>query len=76
MSAEVCTTSAGQQLAGVKRHPTIEDNVVIYANTTILGGETVVGENAVVAGNTFVTKSIPANSKVASSLPELEIRSK
>ena len=70
------STRAGQQLAGVKRHPTIEDNVVIYANTTILGGETVVGENAVVAGNTFVTKSIPANSKVASSLPELEIRSK
>lgn len=70
------STRAGQALAGVKRHPTIEDNVVIYANTTILGGETVVGENAVVAGNTFVTKSIPANSKVASSLPELEIRTK
>ncbi len=70
------STSAGQQLSGVKRHPTIEDNVVIYANTTILGGETVIGENAVVAGNTFVTTSIPANTRVASTMPELSIREK
>lgn len=69
------STRKGQELSGVKRHPTIEDNVVIYANTTILGGETVVGENAVVAGNTFVTKSIPANTKVVSMQPELKIRS-
>lgn len=69
------STRKGQELSGVKRHPTIEDNVVIYANTTILGGETVVGENAVVAGNTFVTQSIPANTKVVSMQPELEIRS-
>lgn len=68
------STRKGQQLSGVKRHPTIEDNVVIYANTTILGGETVIGANAVVAGNTFVTKSIPANTKVASTMPELEIK--
>lgn len=70
------STRAGQALSGVKRHPTIEDNVVIYANTTILGGETVVGENTVVAGNTFVTKSIAANSKVASVLPELSVSKK
>lgn len=68
------STRKGQELSGVKRHPTIEDNVVIYSNTTILGGETVVGENSVVAGNTFVTKSIPANTKVASTLPELELK--
>lgn len=68
------STRKGQDLTGVKRHPTIEDNVVIYSNTTILGGETVVGENSVVAGNTFVTKSIPANTKVASMQPELEIK--
>ncbi len=68
------STRKGQQLSGVKRHPTIEDNVVIYANTTILGGETVIGANSVVAGNTFVTKSIPANTKVASTMPELEIK--
>ena len=69
------STRKGQQLSGVKRHPTIEDNVVIYANTTILGGETIIGANSVVAGNTFVTKSIPANTKVASTMPELEILS-
>lgn len=68
------STRKGQDLSGVKRHPTIEDNVVIYSNATILGGETVVGENAVVAGNTFVTKSIPANAKVTSMQPELEIK--
>ena len=70
------STRKGQELSGVKRHPTIENNVVIYANTTILGGETVIGENAVVAGNTFVTTSIPANTKVASMQPELEIKEK
>ncbi len=53
------STRKGQQLSGVKRHPTIEDNVVIYANTTVLGGETVVGANSVIAGNTFITASIP-----------------
>lgn len=68
------STRKGQQLSGTKRHPTIEDNVVIYANTTILGGETVIGENSVVAGNTFVTKSIPPNTKVASMTPELEMK--
>ena len=68
------STRKGQQLSGIKRHPTIEDNVVIYANTTILGGETIIGANSVMAGNTFVTKSIPANTKVASTMPELEIK--
>ena len=68
------STRKGQLLSGVKRHPTIENNVVIYANTTILGGETVIGENSVVAGNSFVTTYIPANTKVASMQPELEIK--
>ena len=47
-----------------KRHPTIEDNVVIYAGATILGGETVVGRNTVIGGNVWVTRSIPAWSRV------------
>ncbi len=47
-----------------KRHPTIEDNVVIYAGATILGGETLVGRNSVVGGNVWVTRSIPAWSRV------------
>jgi serine O-acetyltransferase len=51
-------------LQSVKRHPTIEDNVVIYANATILGGETVVGHDSIVGGNAFVTSSVPAFSIV------------
>lgn len=68
------STRKGQELSGVKRHPTIKDNVVIYANATILGGETVIGENSVVAGNTFVTESIPENTKVSAYVPELQMR--
>ncbi len=41
-----------------KRHPTVEDNVVIYANATILGGSTIIGNNSVIGGNTFITKSV------------------
>ena len=58
------STRKGQQLANVKRHPTIRDNVTIYSNSTVLGGETVVGENTIIGGNTFITESIPANTKV------------
>ncbi|MCQ2522318.1 MAG: serine O-acetyltransferase [Lachnospiraceae bacterium] len=68
------STQGGQSLSGVKRHPTIEDNVVIYSNTSILGGETVVGENSVIAGNTFVTKSVPKNTKVSALMPDLKMR--
>lgn len=68
------STRKGQALSGVKRHPTIEDNVIIYANATILGGNTVVGEGATVAGNTFVTESIPAGAKVSAMHPELNVR--
>lgn len=50
--------------ADTKRHPTIEDGVVIYAGATILGGKTVIGENSVIGGNVWLTKSVPANSKV------------
>ena len=49
------STRKGQQLANVKRHPTIRDNVTIYSNSTVLGGETVVGENTIIGGNTFIT---------------------
>lgn len=70
------STMKGQALSGVKRHPTIEDNVVIYANTTILGGETVVGEGSVVAGNTFLTQSVPAHTTVSAYMPELELKAR
>ena len=70
------STQKGQGLSGVKRHPTIEDNVVIYANTTILGGETVIGQNSVVAGNTFVVNSIPRDTKVSAHIPELQYKNR
>jgi serine O-acetyltransferase len=47
-----------------KRHPTIEDNVVIYASATILGGETVIGNNTVIGGNVWLTESVPSYSLV------------
>lgn len=47
-----------------KRHPTIEDHVVIYAGATILGGETTIGQHSTVGGNVWLTKSVPANSKI------------
>ena len=56
--------SVNKEDAKIKRHPTIEDNVVIYAGATILGGNTVVGKNSIVGGNVWLTKSIPADSKV------------
>lgn len=64
----------GQELKGLKRHPTIEDNVTIYANASILGGDTVIGENSVIGSNVFITKSIPKNSVVTNKEPELLIR--
>ncbi len=68
------STAKGQGLKGVKRHPTIEDNVVLYANTTVLGGETVIGKNTVIGGNSFITSSVPANTQVMISLPEHKFR--
>ncbi|MFP2956997.1 serine O-acetyltransferase EpsC [Myxococcus sp. 1LA] len=51
-------------LTDKKRHPTIEDDVVVYANATILGGETVVGRGSIIAGNAWLTQSIPSQSVV------------
>lgn len=52
---------------GSQRHPTIEDDVVIYANATILGGETVIGKGAVIGGNAFITTSVAAGTKISGS---------
>lgn len=54
-----------KSLADKKRHPTIENDVVIYAGATILGGDTVVGYNSIVAGNAWLTQSVPPNSVVS-----------
>jgi len=64
----------GQALKGKKRHPTIENDVTIYANASILGGETIVGENSVIGSNVFITKSIPKNMIVTTKEPELILR--
>ena len=56
--------SVAKNLQNIKRHPTIEDGVVIYANATILGGDTVIGENALIGGNVWITASVAANSVV------------
>lgn len=53
-----------EQLKNTKRHPTIEDNVIIYSGTSILGGQTVIGENSIIGSNVFITKSIEPSSKV------------
>lgn len=58
------STKSGQKLAGIKRHPTIENNVTIYSGASILGGETVIGENSTIGGNMFITKSVPRNTTV------------
>jgi serine O-acetyltransferase len=47
-----------------KRHPTLEDNVVVYAGATILGGETIIGHDSIIGGNVWLTRSVPAHSKI------------
>jgi serine O-acetyltransferase len=54
----------GESLRGTKRHPTIEDDVTIYACATILGGETVIGSGSVIGGNVWLMESVPPGSKV------------
>lgn len=56
--------SVKKTLQNKKRHPTIEDDVTIYANATILGGETVIGRGSTIGGNTWITESVPENSIV------------
>lgn len=56
----------GTPKRGQKRHPTIEDNAIIYSNATILGGETVIGEGAIIGGNTWITSSVQAGEVVYS----------
>lgn len=65
------STSAGQSLHGVKRHPTIEDNVTIYSGASVLGGQTVIGHGSVIGSNAFVTSSIKPDSRVTIQNQEL-----
>jgi len=62
---------AGEKLRWAKRHPTIEDDVIVYSGATILGGDTVIGARSVVGGNVWMTHSIPADTKVFIEDPRL-----
>jgi serine O-acetyltransferase len=66
--------STGELVRGTKRHPTIEDGVVIYANATILGGKTVIGQNSVVGSSAWITRSIAPGTVVTIEDPRLRIR--
>lgn len=59
LSVKKCDTDTN-----AKRHPTIGNNVTVYANATILGGKTEIGDNSIIGGNTFIIKSVPSNSKI------------
>jgi serine O-acetyltransferase len=61
----------GSLVRGTKRHPTLEDDVVVYAGATILGGDTVVGRGSVIGGNVWLTTSVPAGSRVTLSRDQL-----
>ncbi len=65
--------SQGNIIKGAKRHPTIEECVVIYAGATILGGETVIGRNSVIGGNVWLTQSVPPFSRVVIGQSDLKI---
>jgi serine O-acetyltransferase len=62
---------AGESLRGKKRHPTIEDDVIIYSGATILGGDTVIGARSVIGGNVWITESVPSGTKVLLEAPRL-----
>ena len=64
----------GNLVRNSKRHPTIEENVVIYANATVLGGTTTIGKNAVIGAGASVYESIPANTVVTLEKPTLRMR--
>lgn len=64
----------GNLLRGIRRHPTLEDRVTIYAGATVLGGDTVIGRASTVGGNVWITKSVPPGTKIVIEPPELLIK--
>lgn len=68
------TDADGMLIRGQKRHPTIEDHVVVYANATILGGRTVVGEGSIIGSSVWITRSVSPKTTVVLEKPELKIR--
>jgi len=68
------TDSDGNLVRGTKRHPTIEDRVVIYANATVLGGDTVVGAGSAIGASVSLNRSVPPNTIVTVEKPSLRFR--
>jgi serine O-acetyltransferase len=68
------TDSDGNLVRGVKRHPTLEDRVVIYANATVLGGRTVIGHHAVIGSSVWLTRSVDPFVTVVLEQPNLKMR--
>jgi serine O-acetyltransferase len=66
--------AAGNIIRGMKRHPTLEDDVVVYANATILGGDTVVGRGAVIGSSVWLTHSVAPGTVVSLEKPSLRIK--
>ena len=66
----------GNPVKGIKRHPNIEDNVVIYSGASILGGDVTIGANSVIGGNVWLTTSVPKNTTVYNSTPRPVMRTK
>jgi serine O-acetyltransferase len=66
----------GALVKGIKRHPNVEDNVVIYAGATILGGTTTIGHDSEIGGNVWLKDSVPPNSRVYNKPPAPEIRTR
>lgn len=64
--------SISKDMANTKRHPTVEDHVIIYSGATILGGDTVIGHHSIIGGNVWLTRSVPANSTVYHK-PQMEV---
>jgi len=58
--------SVEKKLSDIKRHPTIQDDVIVYSQAVILGGNTIIGNNSIIGGNSWITQSIPSNSIVYS----------
>jgi serine O-acetyltransferase len=66
--------SVDKSMLKTKRHPTIEDDVILYSQAVILGGNTVIGKNSIIGGNSWITQSVPPNSVVYSKV-EVKVRS-
>ena len=66
----------GRVIGGFKRHPTLEDNVTIYAHATILGGQTVIAQGSTIAANAYITESVAADSLVTHEKPKLHVKPK